>query len=70
MKEKEIPTMVYYSIPLHKQKVFNDMGYGEYSLPISENISKRIFSLPMHPYLEYDDQQYISLALNEIVENQ
>ena len=70
MKEKEIPTMVYYSIPLHKQKVFNDMGYGEYSLPISENISKRIFSLPMHPYLEYDDQQYISLSLNEIVENQ
>ena len=44
MKEKEIPTMVYYSIPLHKQKVFNDMGYGEYSLPISENISKE-FSL-------------------------
>ena len=70
MREKEIPTMVYYSIPLHKQKVFNDMGYGECSLPISENISKRIFSLPMHPYLEYEDQQYISLSLNEIVENQ
>ena len=58
--------MVYYKIPLHLQKVFNDLSYQKGDFPISEYISKRIMSLPMHPYLEKKEQDFILETLNAI----
>ena len=58
--------MVYYKIPLHLQKVFNDLGYQKGDFPISEYISQRIMSLPMHPYLEKKEQDFILETLNAI----
>ncbi|MBE9504354.1 MAG: DegT/DnrJ/EryC1/StrS family aminotransferase [Proteobacteria bacterium] len=52
LKEKEIPTAVYYPKPLHLQSAFAYLGYKEGDMPASEDCSRRIFSLPMHPYLE------------------
>ena len=52
LKEKGIPTAVYYPKPLHLQSAFAYLGYKEGDMPASENCSKRIFSLPMHPYIE------------------
>jgi len=52
LKEKGIPTAVYYPKPLHLQTAFAYLGYNEGDMPASEDCSKRIFSLPMHPYLE------------------
>jgi dTDP-4-amino-4,6-dideoxygalactose transaminase len=46
------PTAVYYPKSLHLQSAFAYLGYKEGDMPISEDCSKRIFSLPMHPYLE------------------
>jgi len=46
-----IPTAVYYPTPLHLQPAFAYLGYRAGDFPISEDISTRIFSLPMHPYL-------------------
>jgi dTDP-4-amino-4,6-dideoxygalactose transaminase len=51
LKEAGIPTMIYYPKPLHLQSAFEGLGYKEGAFPVSETISKRIFSLPMHPYL-------------------
>ena len=47
----DIPWAVYYRIPMHLQKAFAHLGYGEGDFPVSEDVSRRIFSLPMHPYL-------------------
>ena len=52
LKEKGIPTAVYYPKPLHLQSAFAYIGYKEGDMPASEDCSKRIFSLPMHPYLK------------------
>ena len=52
LKEKGIPTAVYYPKPLHLQTAFAYLGYKDGDMPISEDCSKRIFSLPMYPYLE------------------
>ena len=52
LKEKGIPTAVYYPKPLHLQSAFAYLGYKEGDMPASEDCSRRIFSLPMHPYLE------------------
>ena len=59
LSEKGIPSMIYYKIPLHLQKVFKYLGYKIGDLPKSENISNRILSLPMHPYLKRSDQDFI-----------
>jgi dTDP-4-amino-4,6-dideoxygalactose transaminase len=52
LKENSIPTAVYYPKPLHLQAAFSIMGYKEGDFPVSEDVSRRIFSLPMHPYLK------------------
>lgn len=47
-----VPTAIYYPKPLHLQAAFADLGYGPGDFPVSEDVGSRIFSLPMHPYLE------------------
>jgi dTDP-4-amino-4,6-dideoxygalactose transaminase len=59
LDEAAIPTAIYYSIPLHLQRAFAGLGYQEGHFPVSEDCSKRIFSLPMHPYLTSMQQEKI-----------
>ncbi|PML38967.1 aminotransferase DegT [Vibrio breoganii] len=50
-REKGIPTMVYYHTCMHQQTAFSDLNYSDYDFPVASNLSKKVFSLPMHPYL-------------------
>ena len=67
LKSYNIPTAVYYKTPLHLQKAFTNLGYKKGDLPISEDISNRIFSLPMHPYLTKEDIIHISSAVKDSI---
>ncbi len=60
-----IPTGVYYPKPLHLQTAFAKLGYNEGDFPVSESLSKRILSLPMHPYLTTEDQTKVVRAILE-----
>ena len=64
LKKEKIPSMIYYRIPLHLQKVFKKLNYKKGDFPIAESIADRIFSLPMHPYLETWQQDKIAGILN------
>tara|TARA_B100000519_G_scaffold142933_1_gene123960 strand:+ start:1706 stop:2821 length:1116 start_codon:yes stop_codon:yes gene_type:complete len=64
LTEVNIPSMVYYKLPLHMQKVFKSLGYSKGDFPFSEKISKQIFSIPMHPYLNNNQQDKIIEVLN------
>ncbi len=66
LKGKGIPTMIYYPIPLHKQTAFKTQKSDYCDLSVCENLSSRVFSIPMHPYLEETDVELIS---NSIVES-
>ena len=66
MKEKDIPVMNYYPIPLHQQTAYKNLGYGDVSLPYCESVAKRVFSLPMHPYLKEEEVKQICEALNSV----
>jgi UDP-2-acetamido-2-deoxy-ribo-hexuluronate aminotransferase len=59
LKELGIPTAVYYPRPLHLQTAFAHLGYRQGDFPVAERTSERIFSLPMHPYLNETDQDRI-----------
>lgn len=61
LKLKGIPTAVYYPIPLHLQKAFEYLNYSHGDFPVCEDISSRIFSIPMHPYLKAE-------VMDEIIE--
>jgi len=58
-KEKEVPTAVYYPIPLSKQKAYSHYPSVGGGVPVSDRLAASVISLPMHPYLEADVQDYI-----------
>ena len=59
LKNKNIPSMIYYQKPMHMQTVYDHLNYKPEDLPVSNDLSKRIFSLPMHPYLTSDEINFI-----------
>jgi len=60
LKDKGIPTAIYYPKPLHLQTAFSYLGYAKGDFPIAEKVSERIFSVPMHPYLMEEEQARIA----------
>ncbi|HID97538.1 MAG TPA: DegT/DnrJ/EryC1/StrS family aminotransferase [Thermodesulfobacteriaceae bacterium] len=63
LKAAGVPTAIYYPLPLHLQGAFSKLGYSREDFPVSEQISQRIFSLPMHPYLRDEEIEFIVGAL-------
>ena len=63
LKEKGIPTAIYYPRCLHEQPVFGNLGYQYGDFPESEKASKEVISLPMHPYLSKADQDKVIEAV-------
>jgi len=63
LKDAGIPTAVHYPIPLHQQPAYKSVTRAAGSLSIAENVSRRVLSLPMHPYLDETSMQMIVHAL-------
>ncbi|MBD3222690.1 aminotransferase class I/II-fold pyridoxal phosphate-dependent enzyme [bacterium] len=68
LKAQGIPTAIYYPIPLHLQPVSRHLGYQPGSLPVSERLAGEVLCLPMHPYLTDDDQQRVTAAVVQAVQ--
>ena len=66
LKAKNIPWAVYYPQPLHLQTAFSYLGYSPGDFPASEDTAARIFSLPMHPYLNPGDQEMIAKVIADL----
>ncbi|MEQ1953779.1 DegT/DnrJ/EryC1/StrS family aminotransferase [Mesorhizobium sp. CN2-181] len=65
LKDKGIPTAVYYPKPLHRQTAYKHFPVAGNGLPVSDRVAQDVFSLPMHAYLEAEDQAYIIENLRE-----
>jgi len=63
LKKAGIPSAIYYPKPLHMQQAFAGLGYRGGDFPVSENLAGRIFSIPMHPYLKFEDQETIARVM-------
>ncbi len=59
LAEKGIPSMIYYPVPAHKQKMFEAFGGNEFELPITDWLTERVISLPMHTELDEEQQGII-----------
>ena len=66
LNKNEIPSMIYYKIPNHLQEGYSKYGYQQGDFKVSENISKKILSLPLHPYLDKDSQDKVLDVINSV----
>ncbi len=64
MASRDIPTAVHYPVPLHRQPAYAAEDSGQ-RFPVAEDVSQRVISLPMHPYLAEADQVRVVTALRD-----
>ena len=65
LKKKGIPTSVFYPVSLHLQECFKYLNYKLNDFPISEKASNEVISIPMNPFLTYDQIDYIVLNIKK-----
>ena len=65
LKKENIPTAIYYPKALSKQEAYNSYRVFHEKKMVSEKLSKCVLSLPMHPYLEKNDQESIISAIEK-----
>jgi len=63
LKALEIPTAIYYPIPMHRQTAFNYLNINDNLCPVSDVLADTVLSLPIHPYLGTEDQDRICDAI-------
>lgn len=69
LKEKDIPIMIYYPIPLHEQTAYKNSEYSNVKLEHCSSIAKRVMSLPMYPYLKHEEVIMICDALKDAIKS-
>jgi len=65
LTEKNVPSMIYYHIPLHLQKAYRQKGFEEGAFPVTERLSKTVLSLPIHTEMTEDELSYICQVTKE-----
>lgn len=64
---KGIPSMIYYPVPAHRQKMFDDFGGSDFQLPVTDWLTERVISLPIHTELDEEQQNFIVNAVNDFL---
>ena len=65
LKKKGIPTSIFYPVSLHLQECFQYLNYKKGDFPISEKACNEVISLPMNPFLTYDQINYVISEIKE-----
>jgi len=66
LRERGVGSAVYYPIPVHRQKPFVALGYGEQQFPVAERLCAEVISIPVHPSLTDDDVTAVIAAVNGV----
>lgn len=65
LKERGIPSMIYYVKPMHRQEAFFGEQYYDENYPVTNVLCETVLSLPMHPYLTRDEQDEVIACIKE-----
>jgi UDP-2-acetamido-2-deoxy-ribo-hexuluronate aminotransferase len=68
LKERGIPTAVYYPKCLHEQPVFATAGCHWGDFPVAEKASREVLSLPIHPFLPEAEQDLITQQIKTAIQ--
>lgn len=69
LNSRGVPAMVYYPVPLHLQKAYLDPRYKPGDFPVTEYLSERVVSLPMHTELDMEQLNFITKSVLEFLHN-
>jgi len=67
LADKGVPSMIYYPVPCHKQKMFAAFGGDNYQLMTTDWLTERVISLPIHTELDEEQQAFIVSAVVEYI---
>lgn len=67
LQAKGIPAMIYYPVPLHLQKAYQDPRYQAGDFPVAERLASCVLSLPMHTELDDEQLEYITTNVLALV---
>lgn len=70
MKKSGIDVMVHYPVPLHLQKVYDNLGYNKGDFPVAERISQEILCLPIFPHMTKKQIEYVVHKLKGLLKNE
>ncbi len=69
LAEQDIPSMIYYPVPAHRQKMFDAFSQLTADLPVTDWLTERVISLPMHTELDEEQLNFITANVLEFVKN-
>lgn len=69
LAEKNVPSMIYYPVPGHKQKVFASFGLNNVNLETTDWLTERVISLPIHTELDEEQLSYITTQVLNFINN-
>lgn len=64
-----IPSMIYYPVPAHRQRMFTDLGAGGEDLPVTDWLTQRVISLPIHTEMQPEHIELITSSVLAYIEN-
>jgi UDP-2-acetamido-2-deoxy-ribo-hexuluronate aminotransferase len=67
LASRQVPSMVYYPVPVHLQKAYTDPRYQPGDFPVTEDLCSRVISLPMHTEMEPDQLSHIVASVKEFL---
>ncbi len=67
LADNGVPSMIYYPVPAHRQKMFDAFGGSDYHLPVTDWLTERVISLPIHTELDEEQQQFIASKVLEFI---
>ena len=68
LADRGVPAMIYYPVPLHLQKAYQDERYKAGDFPVAEMLSANVISLPMHTELDTEQLAFIAEQVKEGIE--
>jgi UDP-2-acetamido-2-deoxy-ribo-hexuluronate aminotransferase len=67
LADEKIPSMIYYPVPAHRQKMFSHFNTESLNMPITDWLTERVISLPMHTELDDEQLNYITYKVLQFV---
>jgi UDP-2-acetamido-2-deoxy-ribo-hexuluronate aminotransferase len=65
LADNKIPSMIYYPVPGHKQKMFDNVSVVSRPMPVTDWLTQRVISLPMHTELDEEQLKFITDKVTE-----
>ncbi len=70
LADRKVPSMIYYPVPAHRQQMFAQWGSGRFELPVTDWLTERVISLPIHTELDQEQLDYITGHVKDFLKQQ